>query len=877
MVTLPNADASRPTPDFRLIFESMPGAYIVLTPDYTIAAVSDAYTRATMTTRAELLGRPLFDVFPENPDEPAAAGMHDIRESLDRVRRNHTPDTIPLQRYDIRNPAFEGGGYEERYWSLISSPVFDVNQELVYIIHRVDDVTEYVRLKQRESGEQAVATRLQARTTLMEAEIYGRAQEARARMAAEAQRARLYHLFAQTPAAICVLRGPQLVFELANQSYHQLVGADRPLEGRTVLEALPETSPEVQAILSRVYTTGERFIGEEYPITLDWDYNGRPYVKYLNFVYAPLRDRSDAVDGILVFAYDVTDQVLARRRLALLSEVSATLTSLLDYETTLRSVARLAVPVLADFCFFDVLRDDTTIERVAWAHNDPAEQAFFDQVWRYTPPQTSSNHPVARVIRTGVTEFVPAIDDAWMRQTASSAEHLQFMRDLNFHAIMFVPVVARGQKIGALTFALVDPQRHYTAADRELAEELARRAALAIENARLYAAEQRERADAERRLAVLTAVIDSIPDAVYIGNESRITMCNQPALSMLGFESLDELNQDVGFLAEQLQNRDAITGERLSVEQEAFSTALRGQPRANEVIVRHRRTGEDRILRSAAAPIRHNGQILGAVAVNSDITERRREEIERLHLLERERAARADAEAAVRMRDEFLSVAAHELKTPVTSMRGYAQLLGRQLTPGRTPSPERVQRSVDAIVQQSDKLTRFIDQLLDVSRIAAGRLALNPQPTDMGRLVREIVDSMQAMTTQHVLELAVSGDTYANVDALRFEQVMTNLITNAIKYSPYGGPVWIAVERWDSATLRISVTDRGIGIAPEHRGRIFERFYQAHGSGYFGGMGLGLSISQAIVEAHGGRLDAEFPDVGGTRLVIVLPVAPDTP
>lgn len=877
MVTLPNVDVSPPSPDFRRIFEAMPGAYIVLSPDYTIVAVSDAYARATMTNRSDLLGRPLFDVFPENPDEPAAAGMRDIHQSLDRVRRNHTPDTIPLQRYDIQRPAAEGGGFTERYWSLISSPVFGPSHELLYIIHRVDDVTEYVRLKQQESGAQEVATRLQARTTLMEAEIYGRAQEAQARQAAEAQRARLYHLFTQIPAAVCVLRGPNHVFELANQSYHRLVGADRPLEGRTLLEAVPEVTSEIQAILDRVYATGERFIGEEYPINLDWDYNGRPYLKYLNFVYAPLRDTYDVVEGILAFAYDMTDQVLSRRRHALLAEASATLTSLLDYEATLRAVARLAVPVLADFCFFDVVRDGGVIERVAWAHNNPAQQTYFDQVWLYVPPETSSNHPVARVMTSGVTEFYPHVDDAWRQAAAISPEHLQFMQYLNFHAIMFVPVVAREQKIGTLTFALVDPYRHYTDADRELAEELARRAALAIENARLYAAEQRERADAERRLAVLTAVIDSIPDGVYIGTASGITMCNQPALSMLGFESLDELNHDVGFLAEQLYNRDAFTGRRLAVEEEAFSTALLGQPRVNEVIVRHRQTGEDRIIRSAAAPIRHNGQILGAVAVNSDITERRQEEIERLHLLERERAARADAEAAVRMRDEFLSVAAHELKTPVTSMRGYAQLLGRQLTPGRTPSPERVQRSVDAIVQQSDKLTRFIDQLLDVSRIAAGRLSLNPQPTDMGQLVREIVESMQTMTTQHVLELAVTGDTQTNVDALRFEQVMTNLITNAIKYSPYGGPVWIDVERSNWATIQISVTDRGIGIPPEHRGRIFERFYQAHGSGYFGGIGLGLSISKAIVEAHGGRLEAEFPDEGGTRLMILLPVAPDTP
>jgi PAS domain-containing protein len=182
-----------------------------------------------------------------------------------------------------------------------------------------------------------------------------------------------------------------------------------------------------------------------------------------------------------------------------------------------------------------------------------------------------------------------------------SPGHLAFMRQFHFHALMAVPVMARDRPIGTLTFCLADRQRHYTSADRQLAEEMARRAALAIENARLYAATQRARTEAERRLAELTAVIDSMPDAVYIGTASGMTMCNAAALDMLGFDSLADLNHDVAFLAEQVQTRDANTGQRIPPTHEAFNIALGGEPHVSEVMLRNRKTGEDRIVRSTAA------------------------------------------------------------------------------------------------------------------------------------------------------------------------------------------------------------------------------------------------------------------------------------
>ena len=157
------------TPDFRKLFESSPDSYLVLTCDLTIVAVSDAYLRATMTRREEILGRPLFEVFPDNPDDSTATGVHNLRASLQRVLRGRIPDTMPVQKYDIQRPASEGGGFEERFWSPVNSPVLDDAGEVTYIIHRVEDVTESVRLKQQGIEQVQANEDLQRRASQVEA------------------------------------------------------------------------------------------------------------------------------------------------------------------------------------------------------------------------------------------------------------------------------------------------------------------------------------------------------------------------------------------------------------------------------------------------------------------------------------------------------------------------------------------------------------------------------------------------------------------------------------------------------------------------------------------------------------------------------------
>jgi hypothetical protein len=162
---------------FQLLFESGPGLQLVLTPEFKIVAASDAYARATMTNISSILGNGIFEVFPDDPNDPAATGVQNLRASLERVVALRQPDTMAVQKYPIRRPSSQGGGFEERYWSPVNSPVFKDTGELAYIIHRVEDVTDFVRGQGLEGEQGKVAAELRSRAERMESEIFLRAQE----------------------------------------------------------------------------------------------------------------------------------------------------------------------------------------------------------------------------------------------------------------------------------------------------------------------------------------------------------------------------------------------------------------------------------------------------------------------------------------------------------------------------------------------------------------------------------------------------------------------------------------------------------------------------------------------------------------------------
>src|SRR3982074_1498654 len=173
----PAAPASASEPDFKALFESGPGLYLILDPDLTIVAVSDAYLNATMTKRLEILGRNVFDVFPDNPEDPETTGVATLRASMERVKRDLVADTVAVQKYDIRRPESEGGGFEVRYWSPVNSPILRPSGKLEYIFNRVEDVTEFVKRKERGVAQELSADVLRERSTQMEFELFERAQE----------------------------------------------------------------------------------------------------------------------------------------------------------------------------------------------------------------------------------------------------------------------------------------------------------------------------------------------------------------------------------------------------------------------------------------------------------------------------------------------------------------------------------------------------------------------------------------------------------------------------------------------------------------------------------------------------------------------------
>ena len=233
------------------------------------------------------------------------------------------------------------------------------------------------------------------------------------------------------------------------------------------------------------------------------------------------------------------------------------------------------------------------------------------------------------------------------------------------------------------------------------------------------------------------------------------------------------------------------------------------------------------------------------------------------------------AHQAIRERDQFLSMAAHELKTPVTSIFGYAQLLQRRIERGGQ-TDDRNTRVVQTLVQQTRRLQTLVNSLFDLSRIQLGQLNLERAPLDVVRFVQEVIDVLQPTLAHHAITFTSTippGTLIIEADALRLEQAILNLLQNAVKYSPEGGTIEVVVER-RTEQVCISVTDPGIGIPASALSHLFRRFYRAENVQltHISGMGVGLYIVKEIVTMHGGTVEVESHEGKGSVFRVLLPV-----
>ncbi|MGI4761952.1 MAG: PAS domain-containing protein [Janthinobacterium lividum] len=286
------------------VFDALPGAYLLLSPDLVVEAASEAYLQVSLLTRAQLVGRPLFEIFPENPAAPEAHSQRNLRASFAQVLATGQPHELPRHRYDLPDPAAPGQ-FIERYWRPYTSAALDEQGQVLYLIHSVVDVTN-----QQQAEAQVRASQEREQAALAEA---------------ERQRGELERIFEQAPVAIAVYRGPNSIIELANPLVCELWGRRaKDIIGLSLFEALPEVAGMgYEELLAGVLTTGEPHVAHEMPA--QHDRNGHRETVYWDFVYLPVREAGGQITGVMVVANEVTEQVVARQQVQDLNQQLAVL------------------------------------------------------------------------------------------------------------------------------------------------------------------------------------------------------------------------------------------------------------------------------------------------------------------------------------------------------------------------------------------------------------------------------------------------------------------------------------------------------------------------------------------------------------------------
>lgn len=595
---------------------------------------------------------------------------------------------------------------------------------------------------------------------------------------------------------------------------------------------------------------------------------------------------------------DITERVVAEERLRFLAEASNILSSSLDYQTTLQHLATLAVERLADWAAIDLLNEQGAIERLVTAHPDPQRLVLADELLRRYPADPDAPGGLAHVLRSAEPVLVPLVSDEMLAAGARDASHLDLLHAIGFHSFMLVPLLARGRAIGALSLVISTPERRYTEDDLALAEELGRRAGIAIDNARLFAESSaaRQRAEALARVAHVFAEESlDLPLLLQSVAQQAVALVGDAALIRLGEGASERLYPVASYHTdpEALQLIQRLVGDsprpaNPEIHQQALEsgeTVLISEvdPEAFRSILPYiERYG---IASMAVAPLRVRGRMLGTIVtwrdggrspyraddltLLQDLSDRAALAIDNAHLYQQ-------VQQALKHRTEFLSIASHELKTPLTSLKGYIQLLQRTLE--RSPDDSlRLKRTAASLQTQASRFETLVADLLDASRIQQGRLDLVPEPVDLRPLADEVLQrfahvQIEEQPRRHRLVLDAPESLVGLWDRVRLDQVLTNLVANAIKYSPDGGEVRVTVGLQGSEA-EIVVCDEGVGISAVEQAHLFQPFVRGSAGAHSGGTGLGLYISRTIVEQHGGRIQVESEPGRGSRFVVRLPLA----
>ncbi|MDB4880266.1 MAG: domain S-box [Gemmatimonadetes bacterium] len=607
--------------------------------------------------------------------------------------------------------------------------------------------------------------------------------------------------------------------------------------------------------------------------------------------------------------FNEVDRMIRRdEAMQFLVDAGAALAETLEEKATLDTLARLAVDQLADGAMITLVREGGRLEHVTTRSRDGHTAAFAAETERLYPLPSDASSGYPRAIRTGEPELIPpgAFHEDILPRLAADATHLERLRRLEMYSGMVVPLVARGHIIGAMTLVLQGRERRrpFDAADLALATELGRRAALALENARLFDAERHARDSAERS-AELTRRLQEITAAF-----ARTISVQEVAKTTLS-QGLDALSAESGLVylmnpdgdALELVHQVGITGDvasafgRVPLDAEV---PVADAVREGEIVylaerseLRRRYPWAAERIRTltadawAAVPLLHGGRTLGVISVGftgaHEFSAAERalldalgrhcaQAMERARLLDAEREARDEAERANRAKSDLLAKVSHETRQPVHASIGWANTLEMEL---HGPVTEAQQEALRRIKQNQLRLLTVLNDLLDISRIEAGKLDLDVRVLRVADIVDAVESAVAPQLRDRALDLHFprpSPDVVVRADADQLVGILTNLLGNAAKFTPAGGEVTVRCERGEGI-VRIQVRDTGIGIAPALHDRIFEPFFQVE-SGFTRttvGTGLGLSISREAARAMGGDVTLESAPGAGSTFTVTLP------
>lgn len=613
----------------------------------------------------------------------------------------------------------------------------------------------------------------------------------------------------------------------------------------------------------------------------------------------PVRDDRGRLVRIVGIAEDITGRKETEEQRAFLAEAGRVLSSSLDYEETLRTVARLAVPQIADWCAVHVVEPGGDVRAIEVAHVDPAKVALARKLAEMYPDDPAAATGVHHVIRTGEAEFFPEIPAAMLESVARSQEHLETIRALGLRSAMTVPMSARGRTVGAISFIAAESGRRYSDYDLRFAEQLAARAALAVDNARLFAQAQR-RAIEERALRQAAHAVAASFTVEEVIAQIAHSAVDATAADAALVERVDAEAEVVRVVASH-GHCGLVTGATLPLHGSFAEYVLtRNAPVFITRLDRAERPLPSELLQACSdncglvIPLAEGGEAIGAIfllrsgehAPFQEEESARAQTFARLaslafrkvNLLQESERRRRELEEVMESRARLVRGFTHDLRNPVGAADGFLDLVESGIYGELT---DRQQTAIARARRLLRSALGLIGDVLELARVEAGLLEVEPSAVDVREVARDIIEEYRPQADAKGLDVASALEDdcpLVQSDASRIRQILGNLVSNAIKFTGSGQVTIHAGLREDpdapapGAWIAVDVSDSGPGI-PEDRQPLLFREFSRVGDGGQSGIGLGLAISQRLAHALGGGLSVHSEVGVGSTFTLWIPAS----